>query len=101
MKMNQSYTFQVRQVDAWFDGEGWYYNNVWNMGEFTTKAKDERKALTRFLRKRGIVFQKNRTRIEFDGDNYTVVDRATGEPLFDALSLYCGYARALPVRKGN
>jgi len=82
------YKFLVRQVEAWASTEDglWDYNNVWNMGTMKTKAKDERRALTGFLRRKfGIVFKKNRTRIEFDGDNYTIVDRKTGEPLFDAI----------------
>ena len=80
------YTFLVRQLDAWADGEnGWDVNNVYNIGTFTTRAKNERAAFTRYLRRRGIVFKKNRTRIEFDGDNYTIVDRKTWRPLFDAV----------------
>lgn len=79
--------FLIRQVEAWAgDEEGlWDYNNVWSIGEMTTKAKNERKAFTNYLRKNGIVFKKNRTRIEFDGDNYTIIDRKTYEPLFDAI----------------
>ena len=79
--------FLVRQVDAWVSVEDglWDYNNVWNIGEMETDAKNERKALTRYLAKKGIVFKKNRTRIEFDGDNYVIVDRKTAEPLFDAV----------------
>ena len=77
--------FLVRQVEAYGTPDGWDYNNVWNIGEVVTKAKNERKAITAFLRKRGIVFKKNRTLIDFDGDNYTIIDRETWEPLFDAV----------------
>ena len=79
--------FEVRQVEAWASPDGgWDYNNVWKMGTFKTRGEDERKAFTGHLkRKFGITFKKSRTRIEFDGDNYTIVDRKTGEPLFDAL----------------
>ena len=85
--MKKGYLFEVRQVEAWASPDGgWDYNNVWKMGEFRTHANDERRAFTGYLkRKHGIVFKKNRTRIEYDGDNYTIVDRKTGEPLFDAL----------------
>lgn len=79
--------FLVRQVEAWASPDGWDYNNVWNIGELRTNAKDERKAITSFLRKNGIVFKKNRTLIWFDGDNYEIVDRKTKEPLFDAISM--------------
>lgn len=78
--------FLVRELDSWFnEEEGWWVNNCYNIGEFKTKAKNERKAFTAFLRRNGIIFKKNRTRIEFDGDNYTIVDRKTGEPLYDAI----------------
>ena len=78
--------FEVRQVDAWASPDGWEYNTVYNLGMFATKAKNERKAITGYLRrKHGIIFKKNKTRFEFDGDNYTIVERATGCPLFDAI----------------
>lgn len=79
--------FMVRQVDAWASPDGgWDYNNVWNIGEMVTRAKNVKVALTSWLKRhQGIVFVQNRTRIEFDGDNYTIVDRKTGEPLFDAV----------------
>ena len=83
--MKMSYTYDVREIDAWNGPDGWWYNAVYNMGSFTTKAKDERKAFMSFLRRKGVVFKKNRTLIEFDGDNYTVIDRKTKEPLFDAV----------------
>ena len=88
MKMSPRlrYRFEVRQIDAWASPEGWYYNNVFRMGTFMTRAKDERKAFTGHLRRKfGIVFKKNKTRIEFDGDNYTIIDRKTKAPLFDAI----------------
>ena len=79
--------FLVRQIEAWVDTDsGWYYNNVWNMGEMITRAKNVKVALTSWLkRNHGIVFKQNRTRVEFDGDNYVIIDRKTGEPLFDAV----------------
>ena len=81
------YKFQIRQVEAWYnEEEGWWYNNVWNIGEMVTCAKDIKLAITNWLKAhQGIVFKRGRTRIEFDGDNYTIVDRKTGEPLFDAM----------------
>ena len=80
--------FLIRQVEAWADPDaGWTYNNTWNIGEMKTRAKDERRAITAFLRKNGIIFKKARTLIWFDGDNYEIVDRKTKEPLFDAVAL--------------
>ena len=82
----KAHKFEVRRVEAWSSPEGWDYNYVWSMRTFKTRSKNERKAFTGYLaRKFGIVFKKNRTRIEFDGDNYTIIDRKTKEPLFDAI----------------
>ena len=83
--------FCVRQVDSYIYDDMWIYNTVWNIGKFTTKATKaatEKKALTRFLKKQGIVFKPNRTRIEFDGDIYTIIDRKTKEILFDCIPEY-------------
>ena len=78
--------YTIRQVDAWADGEdGWTYNQTWTCGEMETEAQDVRRAFTAFLRKHGIVFRKGCTLIDFDGDNYTIVDRKTREPLFDCI----------------
>lgn len=80
MKKN---VFEIREVDAiWYDDE-WIYNTTYNIGRIKTGAKNERKAFTAFLKKNGIVFKKNRTLIEYDGDNYFIIDRKTKEPLFD------------------
>lgn len=82
--------FEIRQLDAWGNKEeGYDINTSYNMGELTTSASNEKTAFTRFLRiKHGIVFKKNRTRIEFDGDCYTIIDRKTLEPLFIAIPHY-------------
>lgn len=88
LEVKKGLRFLVRQVEAWADpDDGWTYNNTWAIGEMVTCAQDVRAALTAWLKRRGIIFKKNRTRIEFDGDNYTIVDRKTGEPLFDAVCL--------------
>lgn len=82
--------FLVRQLDSWKSGDDlydWDVNNVYNIGEVKTSAKNERRAIVRYLRMKGIIFKKNRTLIEFDGDNYTIIDRKTKEPIFDAVYL--------------
>ena len=82
--------FIIRQVEAWAGPEEglWDYNNVFVIGEMNTKAKNERRAFMAYLKRQGIIFKKNRTLIDFDGDNYTVIDRKTKEPLFDAVYRY-------------
>lgn len=92
MDSKKKYTFLVRQLESWRIGvyedsnyPEWDINNVWNIGQLKTSANNERKVFTRFLKKNGITFKKNRTLIEFDGDNYTIIDRKTKEPLFDMI----------------
>ena len=78
--------FLIRQVEAWYNEcDGWTYNQTWNIGEMITRAKDEKRAFTNYLKKQGIVFKSNRTLIDFDGNNYTIIDRKTKEPYFDAV----------------
>ena len=83
-------SFEIRQLDAWGNAEdGYDINTSYNMGEMTTKAQNERKAFTSWLKNHcGISFKNNRTLIEFDGDCYTIIDRKTKEPLFIAIPQY-------------
>lgn len=80
-------SFEIRQLDAWGNAEeGYDINESWHMGEMTTKAQDERKAFTAWMKRHlGISFKNNRTLIEYDGDCYTIIDRKTKEPLFIAI----------------
>lgn len=78
--------FEVREIDAWMDEDGWSWNTSYFLGNFETHAKNEKRAFCNYLRStRGIVFKKNRTRILDDGFVYEIVDRKTGEPLFAAI----------------
>lgn len=77
--------YEVRQIDAWMYDDGWTWNESWHIGEFVTNARNEKRAFTRFLNRHGIVFKKNRTRIENYGTVYEIQDRKTGEPLFAAI----------------
>ena len=88
MKTNNKNTFEVRQVEAWTDPEsGWYWNNSFYIGSFTTSAKDEKRAFTRFLKNNGIVFFKGKTVIDVQDDGFIleIQDRKTKEPLFAAI----------------
>lgn len=79
------YSYDIRQIDAWADAEcGWTWNESWSYGEMETSG-DPRRALTRYLKKRGITFKRNRTRINYDGSVYEIQDRKTKEPLFAAI----------------
>ena len=88
MKTNNKNTFEVRQVEAWTDPDsGWYWNNSYYIGAFTTSAKDEKRAFTRFLKNNGIVFFKGKTIIDVQDGGFIleIQDRKTKEPLFAAI----------------
>lgn len=84
--------YEIRQLDAWGNNEeGYEINTSYLMGILEThcKAENDKQAFTRYLaNKHGITFKRNRTRIEFDGDCYTIIDRKTKEPLFIAIPQY-------------
>ena len=82
--------FEIRQLDAWGNNEeGYEINTSYLMGTMETRANNKKQAFIRYLaNKHGITFKRNRTRIEFDGDCYTIIDRKTKEPLFIAIPLY-------------
>lgn len=88
-----AHTYEVRKIDAlaeYGDHEDpeeeptWIWNTSYNLGEFTT-AGDVPRAFRRALDKLGVSFYRGKTRTEYDGDVYEIVDRATGEPLFAAI----------------
>ena len=83
-------SFEIREIDAWGNNEeGYEINESWHMGEMQTKAQNERRAFTAWLKRHlGISFKNNRTLIEYDGDCYAIIDRKTKEPLFIAIPQY-------------
>ena len=90
MKNTKGCSFEIRQLDAWGNAEeGYEINTSYHMGEMITKAQDERRAFTAWMKRHlGISFKPNRTLIEYDGDCYTIIDRKTKEPLFIAIPQY-------------
>lgn len=84
----QRVLFEIRQIDAWLYDNEWTQNTSYFMGNMVTKADNEKRAFTAWLKKKGIVFKVNRTLIEFDGNCYTIIDRKTKEPLFVAIPAY-------------
>ena len=48
--------FEIRQIDALnIEGEGWYWNTSYKMGEFKTSATDQKRAFLYAHHKMGIV----------------------------------------------
>lgn len=84
--MKKKYSYDVREIDAWSDAEsGWTWNTSYHIGTMETAAEDVRRALTAYLKKRGIVFKLNRTIIQDDGSVIEIQDRKTKEPLYAAI----------------
>lgn len=77
-------TYELQQVDALAYDDGWTYNETWYLTTFTT-AGDVSRAMRRALARLGVTFYRGRTRTEYDGSVYEIVDRKTGEPLFVAI----------------
>lgn len=78
-------TYEIRQVDAIADADGWTYNATYGLGSFTTASADVPRAFRRALASLGVKFHRGRTVTEYDGDVYEIVDRKTREPLFVAV----------------
>lgn len=86
MKEKKKYSYDVREIDAWSDLEsGWTWNASYHIGTMETAAEDVRRALTAYLKRRGIVFKLNRTIIYDDGSVIEIQDRKTKEPLYAAI----------------
>lgn len=86
MKEKKKYSYDVREIDAWSDAEiGWTWNTSYHIGTMETAAEDVRRALTAYLKRRGIVFKLNRTIIYDDGSVIEIQDRKTKEPLYAAI----------------
>lgn len=77
--------YEIRQIDAIAYYDGWTYNETWCLGTFETTAQDIPRAFRRALARLGIRFYRGRTRTEYDGSVYEIVDRKTGAPLFVAI----------------
>lgn len=92
----QPVRYEVREVDAWPEYEtddpdevpAWTYNSTHRLGEFATASEDVGRAMRRYLRRHyGVTFHRGRTRTEYSGDVWEIVDRATREPLFVAVPM--------------
>lgn len=86
--MREKYKYDVREIDAWTDPDGvWSWNSSYHIGTMET-AGDPRRALSAYLKKRGICFKLNRTIIYDDGSVIEIQDRKTKEPLYAAIPLF-------------
>ena len=79
--------FEIRQIDAWFDGDGWTYNESFRIGEFSTKAENVKRVFCRALHSLGVVFYRGCVVVVDDGDWLEIQNRKSGEPLFVAIPI--------------
>lgn len=79
--------YEIRQIDAWFDGETWTYNESFHIGEFSTKAGNVKKAFCHALHGLGVVFNRGRVVIVDDGDTLEAQNRKDSKPLFVAIPM--------------
>ena len=79
--------YEIRQIDAWYYDDCWNYNETFHVGEFTTNAKNLKKAFCNALHNLGIVFNRGRVVIVDDGDTLEAQNRKDGEPLFVAIPM--------------
>ena len=79
--------FEIRQIDAWFDGEAWTYNESFRIGEFSTKAENVKRAIYQTIQKIGVVFYRGRIVVVDEGDLLEIQNRKSGEPLFVAIPM--------------
>ena len=76
--------YEVRQIDAWQDGDCWVWNTSWHITTVSIPAtvKNLEGALLYRMRKAGIVSRPGRTKlVSIDGCMYELQNRRTEEPL--------------------
>ena len=78
--------WEIREIDAWGNKQdGYEWNTSYHVGDYTSDAKDQKRAFVHQLNRHGIFFKLNRTVIVDDGDILEVRDRKTTEPLYAAI----------------
>ena len=80
--------YDIMEVDAWLDGEGWTYNQTWKLCTVKSDSKNERRLFMDTLHKHGWRFRKGSIRIVYDGSIYELIDSKTEEPLFCMIPNY-------------
>lgn len=79
--------YEIRQIDALNDGESWYWNTSYNLGTFSTKANNHKRAFLRALHNLGIVCKRGACYVDYDGSIYELRERKTDMPLFAAIPM--------------
>jgi len=86
---NEIRSYKLVAIDAWHDGEGWYWNNQHEVEDGVCLADSTTpRQLFKFMRRNGWLtdYSKGRIRLDDCWPYLTIEDRNTGEPL---LCLIC------------
>ena len=81
------FEYEIRQIDALYDCESWYWNTSYNLGTFSTRAENHKRAFLNALHNLGIVCKRGACYVDYDGSIYELRRRGTHEPLFAAIPL--------------
>lgn len=78
----QHLKYEIRTVEAWSDGEDWYYNRTWREGDVEVRGEHVKEELLYFKRRSGYVHKQGSVVMRnVDGSLYELVVKKTGEPL--------------------
>ena len=85
--------FKLVSIDSWNDGEGWYWNQHYELedGIYFHTDKLTTRNILKSLRKWGYLTNESKGRVRIDdcdGVCYTVEDRNTGEQLLALTQLH-------------
>ena len=84
----QKYDYEIREIDAWADGDdGWTWNTSYNVGKISTSG-DPGRAMMRMLNKKGVVCKRGTCYIDYDGSIYELRRRGTHEPYYAAIPMF-------------
>ena len=87
--MNNTYNFEIREIDAWFYDDLWQYNSTFHVCYGKTKSENISRVFYRILKKHGIYLKVGKTMcVCDDGSIYEIIDRKTKEPLFCLIPEY-------------
>lgn len=87
-KTMKKQNYEIREYEAWDDGEFWTVNQSWEVCRFSSAAKDEWRLFRRELKKRGIQFKRGVTEVCYDGSVFEIVNRKTQEPYYAMIPEY-------------
>lgn len=83
MAIGKKIGYEIRQIEAYGNSEeGFEYNETWHICDVQSATQDEKRLFRRALKKAGITFIPEKTRCEYDGSIWEIVERSTGCPLF-------------------